>query len=57
MEPSAKLTKHARRVLAQRLRALWRVLRLHFAPKAPEDVARAEARHRGRNELPAGGRR
>jgi hypothetical protein len=54
MQPSAKLSRHARRVLAQRLKSLWKTLKAHFAPQAADDVARAEERHRGRNEPPGG---
>jgi hypothetical protein len=52
MEPSAKLNRHARRVLAQRLQALWDALKARFTPHAQDDLARAEERHRGRNEPP-----
>ena len=52
MEPSAKLSRHVRRVLAQRLNALWDVLKAHFTPQAEADVARAEEQQRTRNEPP-----
>jgi hypothetical protein len=54
MEPVPKLNRHAATVLKMRLQTFWAVLKAHFAPQAEDDVARAEERHRGRNEPPEG---
>ena len=54
MEPIPKLRKHASRAIAQRLRTMWELLKARFAPQAADDLARAEERHRGRNEPPEG---
>ncbi len=51
MEPRPKLNRLAQRILSERLRALWEQLKARFASQAEEDLARAEERHRGRNEL------
>jgi hypothetical protein len=50
MEPVPKLNRHAAHVVKMRLQAFWVVLKAHFAPQAEDDVARAEERHRGKNE-------
>ena len=51
MEPLPRLDRYKRRSIDQRLKAFWAVLKAHFAPQAEDDLARAEERHRGRNDL------
>jgi len=52
MEPLPKLNKHAARIIQDRLRNFWMVLKVHFASYGKDDLARAEERFRGRNEPP-----
>ena len=52
MEPLPKLSKHASRVIARRLRTMWELLKARFAPQAEEDLARAEERHRAGTNRP-----
>jgi hypothetical protein len=52
MEPAPKLSKHARRLIAQRLRAFWQLLKARVLAQAADDLARAEEQYRGRNEPP-----
>lgn len=52
MEPLPKLNKYSAQIIGYRLKDFWMVLKAHFAPQARDDLARAEERHRGRNEPP-----
>jgi hypothetical protein len=50
MKPRRGLDRYSRRFIDERLRALWDALIERFTPLASDDLARAEERHRGRNE-------
>jgi hypothetical protein len=50
MDPLPKLTKVAARVLQERLRAYWEMLKARFAAQSEEDLVRAEQGILGRNE-------
>jgi hypothetical protein len=50
MEARQGLDRYRRRLIDERLRALWKALIEHFTTQAKDDLARAEERHRGQNE-------
>jgi hypothetical protein len=52
MEPTPKLGRTSRKEVGSRLRAYWQILLQYFAPRAQEDVPRAEERLRSMNEPP-----
>jgi hypothetical protein len=50
MEQLPKLTRNAARMLQERLRIYWEILKTRFSQQAEEDLKRAEERHRGKND-------
>jgi hypothetical protein len=50
MEPVPKLSAYAKIILQARMRAFWELLKMRFAAQSEDALARAEERHRGRNE-------
>jgi hypothetical protein len=50
MEPKRKLSFVTRSRMKYRLRTYWRSVLEQFAPRAPDDLRRAEERLRSKNE-------